>query len=181
MTNAELAILGLVVEKPRHGYEIEQVIEERGMRNWTEIGFSSIYYLLKKLETQGLAEARSDTGQAKGPARKVFRATRKGGNAWKRETLQALSTHQRMFPQFYLGMAGIPSQEPEAVIEALHGYMAGLDERMAEIEASRRRSGTDLPLYVEAMFTYGETLVEAERAWATGFIRDIEAENKEQK
>ena len=32
MTNAELAILSLVVETPRHGYEIEQVIEERGMR-----------------------------------------------------------------------------------------------------------------------------------------------------
>ena len=30
MTNAELAILGLVGETPRHGYEIEQVIEERG-------------------------------------------------------------------------------------------------------------------------------------------------------
>ena len=35
MTNAELAVLSLVAEKPRHGYEIEQVIEERGMRDWT--------------------------------------------------------------------------------------------------------------------------------------------------
>ena len=53
MTNTELAILGLIAEQPRHGYQIEQVIEERGMRNWTEIGFSSIYYLLKKLEKAG--------------------------------------------------------------------------------------------------------------------------------
>ena len=44
MTNAELAVLSLVVEAPRHGYEIEQAIAERGMREWTEIGFSSIYY-----------------------------------------------------------------------------------------------------------------------------------------
>ena len=50
MTNAELAILSLVAEQPRHGYEIENVIEQRGMRAWTEIGFSSIYYILKKLE-----------------------------------------------------------------------------------------------------------------------------------
>ena len=54
MTNAELAILSLVAEEPRHGYDIEQVIEARGMRDWTEIGFSSIYYLLKKLEKSGL-------------------------------------------------------------------------------------------------------------------------------
>ena len=50
MTNAELAILSLVVEQPRHGYEIERVIGERGMREWTEVGFSTIYSLLKKLE-----------------------------------------------------------------------------------------------------------------------------------
>ncbi|MGD8625667.1 MAG: helix-turn-helix transcriptional regulator, partial [Anaerolineae bacterium] len=48
MTNAELAILTLVAEAPHHGYEIEQIIQERGMREWTEVGFSSIYYLLKK-------------------------------------------------------------------------------------------------------------------------------------
>ena len=46
MTSAEFAILTLIVEQPRHGYEIEQVIEQRGMRQWTEVGFSSIYYLL---------------------------------------------------------------------------------------------------------------------------------------
>ena len=53
MTNAELAVLSLLVEQPRHGYEIERVIEERGMRDWTEIGFSSIYYVLGKLEKRG--------------------------------------------------------------------------------------------------------------------------------
>ncbi|HUV26505.1 MAG TPA: PadR family transcriptional regulator, partial [Anaerolineales bacterium] len=57
MTNAELAILSLIAEQPRHGYDIEQVIEARGMREWTEIGFSSIYYLLNKLEKDGMIES----------------------------------------------------------------------------------------------------------------------------
>ena len=39
MTHAEFAILSLIAEAPRHGYEIEQTIEQRGMRDWTEIGF----------------------------------------------------------------------------------------------------------------------------------------------
>jgi DNA-binding PadR family transcriptional regulator len=58
MTNAKLAILSLIAEEPRRGYDIEQIIEARGMREWTEIGFSSIYSLLKKLETAGLVEGR---------------------------------------------------------------------------------------------------------------------------
>jgi hypothetical protein len=61
MTNAELAILGLIVERPRHGYEIEKVIEERGMREWTEVAFSSIYYILRKLEKKNLIHSRLDT------------------------------------------------------------------------------------------------------------------------
>ena len=46
LTDSELLVLGLVAEMPRHGYELEQVIEQRGMREWTQIGFSSIYFVL---------------------------------------------------------------------------------------------------------------------------------------
>lgn len=66
LTPAELTILGLVLEKPSHGYELEQLIELRGIRNWTELGFSSIYYLLGRLEKRGLvtadAPSRAETG-----------------------------------------------------------------------------------------------------------------------
>ncbi|MDZ4159188.1 MAG: helix-turn-helix transcriptional regulator, partial [Anaerolineaceae bacterium] len=64
MTNAELAILSLLVERALHGYEIERIIQERGIRDWTEIGFSSIYYLLKKLKNKGLIEAASQPAAA---------------------------------------------------------------------------------------------------------------------
>jgi len=74
MTNAELAVLGLVVEQPRHGYQIEQLIEQRGMRRWTDIGFSSIYFLLKKLEHGGFIEGRLEKTE-RGPARKVYHPT----------------------------------------------------------------------------------------------------------
>jgi len=66
MTNAELAILGLVAEAPRHGYEIEQLIENRGMRNWTEVGFSSIYYILNKLEQRSLIRSHREPAAGRG-------------------------------------------------------------------------------------------------------------------
>jgi DNA-binding PadR family transcriptional regulator len=69
LTNAELAILSLIAEQPRHGYEIEGVIEARGMRDWTEIGFSSIYYLLNKLEKDGLVASQLTASRGRGPAR----------------------------------------------------------------------------------------------------------------
>ncbi|HEY1013810.1 MAG TPA: PadR family transcriptional regulator, partial [Herpetosiphonaceae bacterium] len=91
LTNAELAILSLVAERPRHGYEIEQVIEERGMRDWTEIGFSSIYYVLKKLERAGLAAGASEPTE-RGQTRIVYQATAAGGAALRAAVADALST-----------------------------------------------------------------------------------------
>ena len=78
MTNAELAVLSLVAESPRHGYEIEQVIDARGMRDWTEVGFSSIYYLLKKLENKSLIKSQHLKIDGRGPARKVYTITPDG-------------------------------------------------------------------------------------------------------
>jgi DNA-binding PadR family transcriptional regulator len=89
MTNAELAILSLIVEKPRHGYELEVVIEQRGMREWTEVGFSSIYYLLKKLEKEGLVVGRLEQLPGRGPARKVYQATPAGRAAWQEAAVDA--------------------------------------------------------------------------------------------
>jgi hypothetical protein len=66
LTDAELLVLGLVAEMPRHGYQLEQVIEQRGMREWTRIGFSSIYFVLGKLEMMGLfAAKKTGRGQSK--------------------------------------------------------------------------------------------------------------------
>ena len=59
-TNAEFALMSLLAEGPLHGYAVEQLVEQRGMRHWTEIGFSSIYFLLKKLEARGLVEPLKD-------------------------------------------------------------------------------------------------------------------------
>ena len=180
MTNAELAVLGLVVEKPRHGYEIEQVIEERGMRNWTEIGFSSIYYVLKKLGSQGLLSATTDEDRAKGPARKVFKATRKGRAAWRKETREALASPRRQYPDIYLGMAGMPGLTDEEVARALEEHDRVLQDRLEEISRARERSGPDLPMHVEAMFSYGESTIAAERDWVRRFVADLKI-LKEQK
>ena len=39
----EELILGILAEQPHHGYQIEKLIIDRGMRKWTDVGFSSIY------------------------------------------------------------------------------------------------------------------------------------------
>jgi DNA-binding PadR family transcriptional regulator len=173
LTNAELAILSLVAETPRHGYEIEQVIEGRGMRDWTEVGFSSIYYLLKKLEKEGLAEGQLEEAE-RGPARKVYRPTPAGWEALRNGVLEALSVPQPCYSPLQLGLANLPGIPPDEAIAALRQYREALIARR-EYAQARWDAQKPLPYFVDAMFDHGITMAEAEANWIETFITQLEA------
>ncbi len=171
LTNAELAILTLVCERPRHGYEIERVIEERGVREWTEVGFSSIYYLLKKLERKGLVSAHPAPG-GRGPARMVYRSTAAGRTALREEALQALASTTRPSSPLQLGLANLPGLPPAEALKALERHRKALNDRLQRMR-QRRDAQRPVPYYVEAMFAHGETVGEAELRWLEAFIRQV--------
>ena len=175
MTNAELVILSLVSEQPRHGYQIEQVIEEREMREWTELGFSSIYYLLNKLEDQGLITGELVKVSGRGPARKVYTITEIGLETCQDGIHAALSEPPRPESMFLLGMSNLPSVPSGGAISALRNYAATLSERQEHLQA-RLIGGRDyLPFHVEAMFDFSLTMIQAELAWIENFINELEA------
>ena len=172
MTNAELAVLTLVAERPRHGYEIERVIEERGMREWTEIGFSSIYYLLKKLEREGLIEGQLEAAR-RGAARKVYCLTSAGREAVRAGVIEALSVPHRCYPPLQLGLANLASVPLAEVLAALQEHREALGKQLAQLQA-RRESQQPLPSFVDAMFDYSATMIQAEKGWIERFIAQIE-------
>jgi len=176
MTNAELAILSLVAEKPRHGYDIEQVIEARGMRDWTEIGFSSIYYLLNKLEKTGLIESQLQQSVGRGPARKVFNITQKGWAAHLDGVVDALSNPHTSSSSLLLGLSNFPMVSRDQILDALNGYVSEIESSIDHM-IDRSLAQQPLPPFVEAMFDYSQTMAEAELKWIKNFIKEVEAEN----
>ena len=174
MTNPELAILSLVAEKPRHGYEIEQVIEEREMRNWTEIGFSSIYYVLNKLEKEGLIESHTAPPEGRGPARKVYKIKAEGVERWQAATLEVLSNHKVPASPFQLGLANLPALPKDEVLQALLNYREQLRETRAHVEERRTMLGEIPPFNVSAMFDLSTMMMDAELQWLDEFIADFE-------
>jgi DNA-binding PadR family transcriptional regulator len=179
MTDSELAILSLVAEKPRHGYEIEQVIEEREMRNWTAVGFSSIYYVLKKLEKRGLIEGQTREPPGQGPPRKVYHLTSAGEAAFREAVMEALSTPASPHSSFLLGLSNLPGLEPHQVLSALLSYRRKLTERGDHLRVRWASFQGNLPLHVNALFDYGMTMIEAELTWITDYIHRLE-QNHEQ-
>ncbi len=172
MTNAEFAILSLIAEGPQHGYGLEQLIEARGMREWTEVGFSSIYYVLKKLQKDGLVTDTIGPGE-RGLGRRIFHITPAGVEAWRQACLEALAEPQLSFAPFMLGLGGLPALPPDEVRAALARRIAHLAAREARM-AARREAQSPLPDHVEALFDFSLTLAAAERRWMEAALARLE-------
>ncbi len=76
------AVLGLISQKPRYGYETRAAFEALvgGDENW-EVKPAQIYTTLDRLEEVGWIERCSDLGEGEEPSRRVYQITPAGESA----------------------------------------------------------------------------------------------------
>ncbi|WP_141576265.1 PadR family transcriptional regulator [Actinomadura sp. WMMA1423] len=168
LTPAELTLLGLLVEKPRHGYELDEVITARGMREWTEIGFSSIYYLLSRLRDRGLISDVEAPRAVRGKGRRVYGPTDEGRRACARAAEAAVAEPRPVFPPLLVGLANQPVIPPDRLRAALDRRAAALAERTAAVRAARDAQ-PEAPGFVRAIFDYSLGQLAAEQQWLAGY------------
>jgi DNA-binding PadR family transcriptional regulator len=89
----ELAVLGLLAEQPRHGYELKKRLSETLGPLWG-ISFGSLYPALRRLEREGAIEEVADSGGAPAPATFVPTGSLKGDLAAARMRLRARPTRR---------------------------------------------------------------------------------------
>ena len=168
-SDADIVVLSLLAEQPRHGYDLDRVIEQRGYRQWTSLAFSSVYYLLKRLSERGLLEP--DEGfQGR---RTVFRVTEAG----RRELRQAAG--ERVLA---------PAPPSAGVLPALNAY-SRLDDpelvnllvrraeallgRLDELRALRAQVDEEHAL---AIFDYEILRQEADLAWTRSLLKKADSD-----
>jgi len=171
--DAELVLLSLLMESPMHGYQIEQTIEERGMREWTPIGFSSIYYMLEKMKGSGWLTSTLAPASGKGPARQVYQITSAGRKIWKDAALSVLKNPQRAYGDFILGLANLAFLQADEVIIAVNHYHKHLLERLARVKSKLGSYGATLPWEVAQLFNYSVAQISAELAWVENFLHQL--------
>jgi DNA-binding PadR family transcriptional regulator len=178
------AVLGLVIEKPSHGYEIGQRFERR-FGGFLSVGRSSIYAALGSLMEAGLIEklsSRSTTGVSRGAkAGASYRATARGARAyrgWLAERVR--SDPQRVEMLGRMTLAGVHSveaaldfigcyerecvreaQELARPIESAAADRAGISGLLERLLVEERRRIIDAQL---AWITYARAELRAVRA-----------------
>lgn len=83
MTDSEFIILSFVNDGLNYSYIIEKVIEEKKLRDYFDLSFSSIYFLIKELENKKYVETYQSFGK-KGVGKKGIKITESGKEALKK-------------------------------------------------------------------------------------------------
>jgi DNA-binding PadR family transcriptional regulator len=180
LSNVEVVLLELIAENEEiSGYEINQLIIERGFREWADIGTTAIYVGLKKIEEKKLVESFIDLNkEGKGPVPKKYRINEEGLKSLKEEIRNRIETSPDR-GRFEIGMAGMPLLKPEEVIQSLEKRILFLEKRINYLKERYQVQGGDkLPLHVRALFDHPDVLTNLEMEFAKNLLHKYKKEYK---
>ena len=147
------------------------------MRHWTEIAYSSIYYVLKRLEKNEFIT--SGIELASGRTRKVYSVTPQGEAAMKEKVLNLVSNSHPIPDPFDLGIGNLHRLTHEEIITSLRSYIESLGsreqfyrQRLAVMEES------EWPYHIQGLVTRPLAMLDAERKWAETYITELNALHK---
>ncbi len=162
--------MGLLAEGATHGYELERLIRARGVRNWTSLGTSSIYYVLRRLEDHGLIVSHKESPAEK--ARREFKLTHEGRKMCAEGSLRLLREVKLVHAPVLVGMANLELLDRSDVLLALRERRNNVAECLEGLIGAR--TNPDVPLVARLIFDHPAAVLEAELKWIDGTIATLE-------
>jgi DNA-binding PadR family transcriptional regulator len=175
--STRLVILGLLRERPLHGYEIKHVIEKH-MGDWTNIAFGSIYFGLKKLSEEGFVEKVGTEQQGGRPSRTIYQITEAGRAEFLRLLREVWRRLERHYYATDIGLAFIEAVPIEEVKGYLKDRLVELEEILQHLDEHREETlaMAGIPRKAAAVFEHSRVHFVAEMAWTRDLLSEIEEE-----
>jgi DNA-binding PadR family transcriptional regulator len=157
------------------GYRINKIIIERQYKNWADIGTTSIYMGLDRLNRRKLVDYKfMDKKSGKGPVPKIFKLTPIGKKILKEEVIKSLSFSRERDKRFELGLAASPILEANEFRKALFLRIDFLRENYKKVEQKfKKDGGNKLPLHVKVLFEHSFFLISNEIDFTDTIIGQI--------
>jgi DNA-binding PadR family transcriptional regulator len=173
-TPLNLAILGLLAERPRHVYDLRVTMRERGHDRTVKLKNATLYDAAGRLARAGLVEAGAPIRDSALPERTEYHLTDSGAErlaTWVRELLTQPTDDPSDLVTALNFMFVLPRGE---AIERLEERAAILDAAI-EADAERLTSAIDrgVPEVFLSEHDYSQTLRRAEHAWLLALAESL--------
>ena len=130
------------------------------MRKWTDVGFSSIYYTLDKLEKKRLTVSTVSKGKEK----KDYRITQEGRETLKAATQKLISKRRPANAHLMTGLATSYLLNDNELCAALSKRKEILEKDLKDMQNKQKGNHNDTAV-AQQLFSLSQTLLKAEKDW----------------
>ena len=182
--SVQLVILGLLTEKPRHGYELRQEVERRLYATYINLSGGSLYYNLGQLERSGYAQKAWAEQKGRYPTRQVYQITPAGSEYLQTELRRLLfdtEAREKLFDPLNAALAFGHSMDTNELRDALTTQLKWAQKRAEWVIEQRTYWRTqDISLTQAKIIEHGLAHLQAEIGWLEKFLQDLEAQETPQ-
>jgi DNA-binding PadR family transcriptional regulator len=171
----ETLVLGMLAEEPMYGYEVLERLRERGGSDWAGVARASVYQALQRLERDGLATARDESG-GEGPDRRTYRLTRAGRARLREALLEGFDADGPYETDVAVPLAFCHLLDRAEARDAIARREAVVRYRIARLSEERARvRSSSVPGRIQAvrLLEQQEAFAEAELATLAAVRRDL--------
>lgn len=177
-TRIDLLLLGLLLDRPMHGYELFQQIQAEGIDGWFNVSMAGVYYSLGKLRDQGLvAESRQRGGRS---ARKsIYRLTEEGRAAFFAAMEEQAVSQEKVHLDYDVVIYLLNKLPLPRAILLLEQHQAFLVQQAGEVQTAlaEERDGGQSPLKL-AVLDHKRRFLEMEKDWLADVIQSIQGKGQ---
>lgn len=167
------AVLGLVMERPMHPYEMFQLLLERDKDELLKIKPGSLYHAVDRLAAQGLIEEVGTEREGNRPERTTYTILPEGYEALHGHVSYLLREVVNEYPGFRRGIAEAHDLPAEQVVALLRERQLTLREKASRTNALVESAGPERRQFY-LNYEYSLAMLRAELDWLDRIIADLE-------
>jgi DNA-binding PadR family transcriptional regulator len=165
----ELAILGLLKDRPMHGYQLSRELAQ-ALGGFWRVSYGSLYPTLRRLEREAAIVSQPSEQPAAGRRRNVYRITERGEELFLELLQETPHDTQTEDTRFRVRLAFFRYLPPETRLRLMERRRASLEDRLVSISESLRAARERVDDYALALMQHGRDATASDIAWLDGLI-----------
>ncbi len=168
----KFALLGLLAESPKYGYEIKRRFEGALGNVWS-VSYGQLYPTLRRLSELGYVTKKTEPGK-KAADKNIYSITEKGRKKIDEWLLKPLRSTYRVKDEFTLRFLFFSKLSPGQVRDYLRAQREKTTLQKESYERTLASRGDQMGYFLQAIIRRGIIHLEAELHWLDEVVADVE-------
>jgi PadR family transcriptional regulator, regulatory protein AphA len=169
----KFALLGLLAEAPKYGYEIKRQFEGALGNVWS-VSYGQLYPTLRRLSEQGWVTKKTEPGK-KAAEKNIYSITEKGRHKLDEWLLKPLRTTYKVKDEFTLRFLFFSKLAPEQVLDYLRSQQKKTVLQKESFQRTLVSLRSEIDFFLQAIIRKGIIHLEAENQWLEEVMEDVQS------